>query len=793
MNRSKSTDKSPAFFSDDGKRYILRDPLLARTADAFLFNDRMLFQATCAGYATAQFMQPEAAAYAHGPFLTATTFMQPEPMYYAHHPGRFFYVRDNESGGSFSAPYEPVRGRLDRFEFAPGLSDIRWVAAKNGIEVKLTVTVPRDDVVELWNVTVANKSRRNRRISIYPYFPAGYMSWMNMAGEYHEKLRGIICSCVTGYQLLADYFRNKDLKDLTYLLADVRPSSWQANQKQFEGVGGLSRPDGLSRPRLARGDARFELPAGILQFSRVLGPGRCTRINLAFGPAKDLAEIRRIKRKYVDKNIIERVAGKVERYNAGNSGCIEIETPDKDFDNFVNHWLGRQINYLGRTNRMTTDPQSRNYLQDAMGMVFIDAVQARDMLRKALSQQRPGGAMPDGILLIDDTQLKYINRVPHRDHCVWAVLAVAAYVNETGDIAFLTKDVPFADGADSASVYEHICRGLDWLVKDRSKRGLSLIGQGDWCDPMNMAGYRGKGESGWQSEAMAYALKCWAPFCEALADKKHAAGYRSSARSINSSLNRYMWDGSWYARGTTDEGIRFGVKKDKQGKIFLNAQSWAILCGAAKDERLAKCIAAVEKELQSPRGPMTLAPAYSKMREDVGRLTQKHPGVGENGSAYCHAGMFYIFALYSIGRSDHAFGILRSLLVGPDIGSIRRTKQLPIYLPTYYRGTTFPRTAGRSSHLPNTGTPSWYYRCAIEMLFGLRGEPDGLRVEPQLPSGWKKARVRRLFRGTTFDVQIRRTRKASKMLLFLDGNQLEDNLIRLPFRKHHTVEVLLPG
>ena len=34
------------------------------------------------------------------------------------------------------------------------------------------------------------------------------------------------------------------------------------------------------------------------------------------------------------------------------------------------------------------------------------------------------------------------------------------------------------------------------------------------------------------------------------------------------------------------------------------------------------------------------------MREDIGRLTQKHPGHAENGSIYNHTAIFYVLALY---------------------------------------------------------------------------------------------------------------------------------------------------
>src|SRR5512141_388414 len=106
-------------------------------AAGFLWNRRMMIQVTCRGYATAQFMQPEPAKYAHAPNLEAKTFMQPEQPYYAHHPGRFFYVKDEQDGTLFSAPYEPVRGELDRYLFSVGASDLVWEVEKNGISLVL--------------------------------------------------------------------------------------------------------------------------------------------------------------------------------------------------------------------------------------------------------------------------------------------------------------------------------------------------------------------------------------------------------------------------------------------------------------------------------------------------------------------------------------------------------------------------------------------------------------------------------------------------------------------------------
>ncbi|PPT45165.1 hypothetical protein XarCFBP6762_21455, partial [Xanthomonas arboricola] len=49
-----------------------------------------------------------------------------------------------------------------------------------------------------------------RRLSLYPYFPIGYMSWMHQGGAYEPALGGIVCRSVAPYQKVDDYFRQRD-------------------------------------------------------------------------------------------------------------------------------------------------------------------------------------------------------------------------------------------------------------------------------------------------------------------------------------------------------------------------------------------------------------------------------------------------------------------------------------------------------------------------------------------------------------------------------------------------------
>ena len=458
---------------------------------------------------------------------------------------------------------------------------------------------------------------------------------------------------------------------------------------------------------------------------------------------------------------------------AQGQGCLQIETPDPELDGFVNHWLPRQVFYHGDVNRLTTDPQTRNYLQDNMGMSYIKPEVARAAFLHALSQQEPSGAMPDGILLIEGAELKYINQIPHTDHCVWLPVCLRAYLDETNDYGILQEQITDREG-HRRSAFDRITGAMRWLLQARDQRGLSYIAQGDWCDPMNMVGYKGKGVSGWLSMATAFALELWTDICADQGSPELAQEFACGAQELVRAVNTHLWDGHWFARGITDDGVVFGTSKDSEGRIFLNPQSWAILAGAAGEQQRKEMIQAVEEHLETPYGVMLVAPAFTGMREDIGRVTQKFPGSAENGSVYNHAAAFYIYSLYSVGESDRAFRLTRQMIPGPDPADHRQRGQLPAFIPNYYRGAfhQHPRTAGRSSQLFNTGTASWVYRCLIEELFGLKGSKGGLTIRPQLPSHWKQAKVTRAFRGAVLQVEMRRDAEAAETMITVDGEKL---------------------
>jgi cellobionic acid phosphorylase len=82
----------------------------------------------------------------------------------------------------------------------------------------------------------------------------------------------------------------------------------------------------------------------------------------------------------------------------------------------------------------------------------------------------------------------------------------------------------------------------------------------------------------------------------------------------------------------------------------------------------------------------------------------------------------------------------------------------------------------------------------VEELFGLRGDGQTLRIAPQLPSHWQRARVWRRLRGADFEVEIERVAGRSEARVAVDGRWLEgDAFSGIEAGRRYRVRVELPS
>ena len=205
-------------------------------------------------------------------------------------------------------------------------------------------------------------------------------------------------------------------------------------------------------------------------------------------------------------------------------------------------------------------------------------------------------------------------------------------------------------------------------------------------------------------------------------------------------------------------------------------------------------LAEIEAQLYSPYGVTMFAPPYTEMRVDVGRVTQKHPGSAENGAVYNHAAIVFIYSPYAVGEGGRAYHLLRQMIPGPDPADLVQRGQLPVFIPNYYRGAhqQYPRTAGRSSQLFNTGTVSWVYRCIIEGLCGFKGDAQGLSIAPDMPAGWDSMQVERSFRGALLKFSIRRADVDAPEAWHAGARLAQERVDNVVAGTTYGIEVLVP-
>ncbi len=726
------------YFSHDGTVYTINQLMSIPNADTTLFNDKMCITMSENGSSKRISIPPVE------PFFSVGE--------------RSFYIKDNSTGKIWSLPFSPVEKKYKDYNVSFGISDITWQATIPDFQIKIKLLLPENSLAERWFVSVKNIGDTGRNISLYTWFPFQQAMEVRKEAYFQEDINALISYIFPYYAEVNDYYLLKDKYNYRYLASDISPVAYETSLGRFLDGYSKHHPRALTQGKLSSMKSMYSNTVGVLQFDLELAANKKQDINLLCGTTNKLSQISKdISRYLCGKTFGELKKDKVESFGK-ISQKIRITTPDKNLNAYLNNWYLKQAQYNGQYYRFANQACIRNLIQDAMGLIYHMPEIARRNLLKVMEAQKINGSIFHGIALYPGVKVSDINLIPHRDMPVWWPIALYYYTMETGDLDILNETGGYYDDSTQESLFTHVDKGLEFLLSDLSERGLSLLGEGDWNDPLNMAGAKGKGESLWLSQALVYALNLWIKVSRIFGREEKIEKYTEKVSKLKENINKYGWDGNWYIRGTTDKGKPFGASKNREGKIFLNTQSWALISDVCSPRQQQKIIASVDKYLMCDGLPVTLFPPYLKMDENIGKLTLKAPGVNENGSVYSHAAVFFAYALLKGGYKDKAYAILRNLIPGTKNNPVSKCQQLPLNIPNCYLEPYNQHTPGLSTHVYGTGTISWLYLTFITEIIGFKAGPDGFSLKPALPEEWNDVKLVKNFRGTCYKIAI--TRKA---------------------------------
>lgn len=679
------------------------------------------------------------------------------------------YIRDEETGKYWNPTPGPIR-ETDAYRIRHGQGYSHFEHNSHAIEQNLTITIPMNDnggdPIRIQHLRLKNSSSRQRHLTV-----TSYSSWV-LGIDKEESQMHVITEWDTESQALFAYnqYHADYSKCIAFTFAMPVVSSYTGCRTEFLGRNNPHySPAAMKRKKLSRLVGAALDPCSALQVDVELNPGEEKEVFFFMGYAKDKEAARKMIQQCRQPEYPAQAVAQTKNWWDKFLETIQVEVPDAFLNFAMNRWLLYQTlscRFWGRAGFYQSSGAFgfRDQLQDAMALVYAAPPLAREQILKAASRQFVEGDVQHWWHPPSNVGI----RTRISDDLLWLPYVTAHYVRITQDKGILEEIIPFIKGPllkadeqeayflpeiseEKATLLEH-CRRAIQKGHTSGVHGLPLMGSGDWNDGMNRVGLEGKGESVWLAWFLIQVMK---DFSELIGEG--GEGYLQEAKRLAEAVENGAWDGQWYRRAYFDDGTPLGSIENKEGTIDSLAQTWAVLCGAAKPERTQAAMNAVNKQLVHTKDQLILllTPSFDKTALDPGYIKGYPPGVRENGGQYTHGSLWVPMAFARSGNGDLAADLLRMMhpmmhTQTPDDVHHYRVEPYVLAGDVY----ALQGHVGMGGWSWYTGSSAWMYRIWLEEVLGFHLEGNRLRIKPVLPSKWEKVRLKYRYKETTYEISI---------------------------------------
>jgi cellobiose phosphorylase len=711
-------------------------------------------------------------------------------------PGRYIYLRDDENGDYWSPTWQPVVERqLEDYTCRHGAGYTRISSLYQGIQAEILYFVPCNQVdeeapCELWVLKVKNNSDRVRRLSSFSYVEFSFIDAATDQQNLDWGAHIVQSKCAGGVILATTKFK----PTTSFFSSNRTPSGYDTDREVFIGkYHDLSNPQKVLEGKSGGSQAARGNSIGSLSHALLLQPGEEQEIVYMLGITEQPGSIQAVVDYYC---VSTRAAEAFEALKVDWQDylkCFSVNTPDADFNAMLNFWNPVQCRTTLYWSRFVSAYETgmgrgmgtRDSAQDTLGTVHAVAEHARGVLSRLWQLQfmdghtwhqfypLTGEGGPGLAIEYPDWPQWFCD-----DH-LWLVIAVCAYLRETGDFSYLEQQIPYWDGKGAQeNVWGHMLRAIDFTLQHRGPHGLPRLGFSDWDDTMNLDHGSGKAESVWCGEQFCRAVLDLAELFRYLQREEEAAHFTRLHKEMAEIISRETWDGKWYARAYDDLGNPLGIESETHNKISLIPQAWAVIGEVDSAERQAQAMQSAHEWLNSPFGVSLMTPPYDGYDLRVRGTSTYPPGAKENGGIFCHANAWAIIAAAKSGQADRAYQYYRQILpLGRSDADLYQSE--PYVYCQNICGPDHPQYGlGRNAWL--TGTASWTYVAGVQWILGIRPTYVGLMISPAIPSQWNGFEAMRIFRGVTYQIKVCRGDSQQPSGLVVDGKPVEGNIIPFP-------------
>ena len=741
--------------------------------------------------------------------------------------GRYLYLRDDASGEFWSPTWQPTRLPLEDYTCRHGMGYTTIQSTRSAIRAQVRYFVPLGENLEIWQLTVTNQRSEPARLSAFSFIE--FCLWdaqddtTNFQRNFSTGQVEVVDEVIyhkTEYRERRDHF--------AYFACSAPLAGFDTQREDFLGpYRGWDNPQVVESGQSANSIAHGWQPVGSHHLQMELAPGESRTVIFLLGyhenpvddkfdpPGSQIINKRTVKPvidRYLKAEAVEEAFTRLRAYWDELLGRYQVQTPDPHTNRMVNIWNAYQCMITFNMSRSASYFESgigrgmgfRDSTQDLLGFVHMIPERARQRIMDiAATQLDSGGAYHQYQPLTkrgnNDVGSNF------NDDPLWLVMAVSAYIKETGDWAILDQPVQYDNRPGSeAPLYQHLQRSLQYTLDRLGPHNLPLIGRADWNDCLNLNCFSDTPGQSFQTTTNKDGQVAESVFIAGLfmlagqemvglsahlgntADVEH---YRQELARMEATIWQAGWDGAWFRRAYDDFSRPIGSQENQEGQIFIEPQGICIMAGLGlQDGKAVQTLDSVNQRLATPHGIILQQPAFSQYYLHLGEISSYPPGYKENAGIFCHTNPWIMIAETIVGHGDLAHDYY--LRINPSarevISDVHRCE------PYVYAQMIAGRDAATHGEAKNSwlsGTAAWNYVAITQWILGIRPELDGLRIEPVIPSGWQEFEATRQFRGVAFQIHVRRSGAGNQVRLVVDGQPLDGSVVPLPADGRKTTQV----
>lgn len=720
-------------------------------------------------------------------------------------PGRYIYLRDDETKDFWSASWQPVGKDLKDYksECHHGTAYTNMVAEYAGIRSEVLYYVPLDKTYEVWRVKVTNQSDKERKISTF-----GFAEFTNESNYENDQVNLQYTLFITRTY----FYDNKIVQTINENCSGAAKAPYHSTgQERFLGLVGspvvsyngdkdafLGAYHTYGNPVAVVNGACDNVlnynsnACGALHTVLTLAPGETKEIAFILGRYNN-KEAEEIMQSYADLSTVDKELAQLKEYWHGKLSNFQVKTPDPSFDAMINTWNAYQcfmtfiwsraasFIYCGLRNGYGY----RDTVQDIQGIIHLDPEMAAEKIRFMLSAQVDNGG---GLPLVkfnhnaghEDTpdDASYVQATGHpayrADDALWLFPTIKKYLGESGNAAFIDEVIPYAN-KDEGTVYDHLKRAIQFSMERLGNHGMPAGLHADWNDCLRLGK---KGESTFVAFQLYYAFTVIREFAVEKNDTEYIAYLDKTQAELGELLQKLCWEDDRFIRGFKEDGQVIGSKKDPEASMWLNPQSWAVISGLATTEQAELALESVHRELNTKYGVRVMAPSYHDHAFDGALALLFNGSTKENGGIFSQPQGWIILAESLLGHGNRAYEYFKESSPA-SMNDAAEIRKLEPYVHGQFTESVESPFEGRSHVHWLTGTASTVMVGCVEGILGMRPDIHGLTIAPAIPSEWKEITISKQFRGKQLNITVQNPNGAEGgyQSVTLNGVALESNYV----------------